>query len=354
MYQTPQVEHLAMELESASGVLSERSPASWTAYLALESPSFGVASLLTAAALIVPLLLFWAVRRYRKMQEQNRVPFRFLDLPQELRDMVYEQLIEDPAYPPPSKCPKHASAMDWMLPSRFSYSPCAPQRPKRSNWILLVNKQIYTEYMDLLCKRATFHLTVSPENYKNPCATPTTLSTPSFERIWKIAPDTLKKVRACDLKLITTSAMLGVSDPRKMNSAEWTLARQIRRELSSLTNVPNLTLDARAIGDPLWNPLWIWYHACQSFKDMGTSTSDTGKVGPELTRITFSLDTWSPGENYLARDVGSKGEWTWYCMEGHDVGVDGGPDMTVREFCGMLYQGCRICRPEMESEDEGE
>jgi hypothetical protein len=239
-----------------------------------------------------------------------------------------------------------------MLPGRWSSSSCAPQRPKRSNWILLVNQQIYKEYMDLLCKRATFHLTVSPENYKNPCATPTTLSTPSFERIWKIAPDTLKKVRACDLKLITTSAMLGVSDPRKMNSAEWTLARQIRRELSSLTNVPNLTLDARAIGDPLWNPLWIWYHACQSFKDMGTPLSDTGAVGPELTRITFSLDTWSPGENYLARDAETKGQWTWYCMKGHDVGVDGGPEMTVREFCGMLYQGCRICRPEMESEDE--
>jgi hypothetical protein len=338
MYQTPQADHLASETESVTGVLSDRWLASWTAHFALDSPSFGVASLLTAAALLVPLLLLLALSRYRKMQEDNRVPFPFLDLPQELRDMVYEQLLEDPAYPAPSKCPKHASAMDWMLPNAWSTSTCAPQRPKRSNWLLLVNRQIYKEYMDLLCKRATFHLTVSPENYKNPCATPT-MSTPSFERIWKIAPDTLKKVRACDLKLITTSAMLGVTDPRKMNSAEWTLARQIRRELSS-------------IGDPLWNPLWIWYHACLSFRDMGTEQSDTGAVGPELTRITFSLDTWSPGENYLARDQDGKGVWTWYCMKGHDVGVDGGPEMTVREFCGKLYQGCRVCRPETESDDE--
>jgi hypothetical protein len=353
MYHTPQADHLATDIEAVTGVLSDRSPASWTAHSALNSPSFGVASLLTAAALIAPLLLLWAVKRYQKMQEESRIPFRFLDLPQELRDIVYEQLLEDPSYPAPSKCPKHASAMDWMLPGRWTPSTCAPQRPKRSNWLLLGNRQIYKEYMDLLCKRATFHLTVSPENYKNPCATPT-LSTPSFERIWKIAPDTFKKVRACDLRLITTSAMLGVTDPRKMNSAEWTLARRIRQELSSLTNVPNLTLDARAIGDPLWNPLWIWYHACLSFRDMGTEQSDTGAVGPEITRITFSLDTWSPGENYLARDQEGKGAWTWYCMKGHDVGVDGGPEMTVREFCGKLYQGCRVCRPEIESEDEEE
>jgi hypothetical protein len=39
-------------------------------------------------------------------------------------------------------------------------------------------------------------------------------------------------------------------------------------------------------------------------------------------------------------------------MRGHSVGLDCGEDMTVREFCGKLYQECRVCRPELESEDE--
>ena len=85
---------------------------------------------------------------------------------------------------------------------------------------------------------------------------------------------------------------------------------------------------------------------------MGTEHSDLGAVGPRLEKITFSLDTWSPGENYMAR---RNGVWHWFCGEGHIVGVDGGAGeggLTVREFCGKLYQPCRVCRPEEESEEE--
>jgi hypothetical protein len=315
--------------------------------------AFGVGETasLTLIAIIVPLLSLWTIKRYKTMQDENRKPFPFMELPRELRDMIYENLIEDPSYPPPAACTKHASTMDWMLPGRWS-SASATSQHRRSNWIMLTDKQICKEYMELLCKRATFHLTVSPQNYQNPCSTPTS-NVPSNARIWKISPTTLKQLRSCDLKLITTSSMLGVSDPRNMTSSDWTLARQIRQELTSLTNVTNLTLDAKAIGDPLWNPLWIWYHASQSFKAMGTSLADTVPAGPKLNRITFSLDTWSPGENYLARDVDNKAAWTWYCMKGHSVGLDG-VDMTVREFCGKLYQECRVCRPELDSDDESE
>ncbi|OAL04865.1 hypothetical protein IQ06DRAFT_290872 [Phaeosphaeriaceae sp. SRC1lsM3a] len=351
MTQTPPGDHFAIEIESANVVLREAWPTSCIAYFELASSSSGVALLLTVAALILPPLLLWAIRRYRKMQDENRIPFPFLELPQELRDMVYENLIEEPAYPPPSTSPAHTSSMNWMLPLRWPSPSPTSQQPKRSNWILLANKQINREFMDLLCKRTRFHLTVSPQNYQNPCASPTSTA-PSNQSIWKIGADTLKQIRSCDLKLVTTSAMLGVTDPRNMSSSDWTLARQIRQELTALTNVSSLTLDAKALGDPLWNPLWIWYHACQSFKNMGTAQSDTDPVGPQLKRITFSLDSWSPGENYMARDASNKGAWTWYCVKGHNVGVDGVGDVTVREFCGKLYQDCRICRPEMDSDDE--
>jgi hypothetical protein len=36
------------------------------------------------------------------------------------------------------------------------------------------------------------------------------------------------------------------------------------------------------------------------------------------------------------------------------VGVDGGSEQTVREFCGMLYRECRTCRPAEEGEGEEE
>ncbi|KAF2025737.1 hypothetical protein EK21DRAFT_103724 [Setomelanomma holmii] len=306
--------------------------------------------LITLVALIIPTLFLWSYKSYRKMQDDNKKPFPFMRLPQELRDMVYDYLVEDPAYPPLPTCTKHTSALDWMLPNRWPYTFTSTEQSKSSNWILLANKQVYREYMDLLCKRGTFRLTVSPQNYQFPHV-PSTSSTPPTESIWKISPSTLKSLRSCDLKLITTSSMLGVTDPRNMTSTDWTLARHIRQDLTALTSVSNLTLEAKAIGDPLWNPLWIWYHACQSFKSMGTPLADTVPAGPKLNRITFSLDTWSPGENYLERDKNNKGSWTWYCMQGHNVGLDGSIDTTVREFCGKLYQDCKACRPELESED---
>ncbi|KAH7066775.1 hypothetical protein BKA63DRAFT_127567 [Paraphoma chrysanthemicola] len=351
MDSTPQCSQPATDSGAASTIISLESPAVWRNLLTFPLSQTTVASfLITLVAVVLPSLLLWAYKKYRKMQEDSKKPFPFLQLPQELRDMVYEYLVEDPSYPVPSKCPKHTSTVDWMLPARWSSTSSSSPHHKPSNWILLASKQIHSEYMDLLCKRATFHLTVSPQNYQS---NPRTPSTPSTQTIWHIAPSTLNRLRSCTLRLVTTSSMLGVTDPRNMNSSDWTLARQIRQDLTSLRNVSNLTLEAKALGDPLWNPLWIWYHACQSFKNMGTVLADTSPVGPRLNRIKFSLDTWSPGENYLERDECKGGAWTWYCMKGHAVGVDGAGDVTVREFCGMLYQVCGACRPESE-EDEGD
>ncbi|KAF2849224.1 hypothetical protein T440DRAFT_469638 [Plenodomus tracheiphilus IPT5] len=309
-------------------------------------PSMDSATLITVLAAVLPLLLLWAYRRY---EYAHRQPFRFLDLPQELRDMVYENLIEDPFYPPPKPCQNHCKTL-WLLPGCTASAPTYRGRLHGKNWIFLVSKQLYREYMDMICKRTTFHLTVSPQNYQFSPDTPAT--SPPDGRIWNIGKDTLQNLKTCSLKLITTSAMLGVTDPRNMTSSDWTLARQIREELKDFENVTNLTLDAKALGDPLWNPLWIWYHSSQSFKAMGTELSDTTPKGPKLTRITFSLDTWSPGENYLERDEKNEGRWTWYCMQGHEVGLDIGPHMTVREFCAQLYRECGICRES--GEDAGQ
>ena len=283
-------------------------------------------------------LLYRTLRQIRKMQIDNAKTFPFESLPQELRDMVYRNLIKDPSYPSLA-ARQPASSLDWTLTGFWEASTNTQKfasASKSRNWIFLSNKQIYNEYMDMLCKQSTFNLTVSPENYQ---------SFNKDNRIWDLAPSTLKHVRKASLQLIMTSKMLGCTDPRNMASASWALAARIRSELNLLESCNHLTLNARAIGDPLWNPLWIWYHSSQSFKSIGTALSDC-PTGPMLNKITFSLDTWSPGENYLERDMENKGAWTWFCLKGHDVGLDGGSEQTVREFCGMLYRECRVCRPE--------
>jgi hypothetical protein len=290
-------------------------------------------------------LFYQVLWRLRKMQETSNQPFPFESLPQELRDMVYKNLLEDISYPTTATA-QPAASLNGMLTSLWgaATNTRSTQTRRPSNWMFLANKQTYTEYMDMHCKHSLFNLTVSPSNYQ-----PGDKDT----QIWSIAPSTLSQIRNAHLEIITTSAMLGCTDPRLMTSSSWTLAALIRSEISKMISCTHLTLESKAIGDPLWNPLWIWYHSSQSFKNIGTELSDI-PCGPRLNRVTFSLDTWSPGENYLQRDKENEGVWTWYCLEGHSVGVDGGSEQTVREFCGMLYRECRTCRPAEEGEGEEE
>jgi len=332
----------------------------------------------TFAAIAVPFL-FLLFLRFKIMHSRHAAPFPFLELPLELRTLVYNNLLEDPYYPPPAPCSHHQeSPFSWLMPGLFPPAQDAqlPHQPKHhsktkpSNWLFLANKQTYNEYMELMCKKTTFHLTVSPQNYAAPTpATPdaqtpdeepkTTTSPAETKRIWDISPETLKHLRKCDIKLITTSPMLGVSDPRNMKPGDWALAQQIRQELREVSNVRELNLQVKAIGDPLWNPLWVWYHASQSLKTMGaaedaTCTSTSPTSGPRLNRITFSLDTWSPGANLLERDPANAGQWTWKCLHGHCVALDGPGEVSVREFCARLYMECTTYRPELDSEDEAD
>ncbi|OAG01979.1 uncharacterized protein CC84DRAFT_1220349 [Paraphaeosphaeria sporulosa] len=294
------------------------------------------------------------------MQNHNDAPFPFMQLPPELRDMVYENLLEDPYYPPPQPCPETRGPSWLSSMAQIGSSTDAETTGHKSNLLFLANKQIYAEYMDLMCKKATFHMTVAPHNYTPP-------DTPAEEEkdIWQISPEVLKKIKRCDIKLITTSTMLGMSDPRTMKSEEWALARQMRRQLSEIENISELNLHVKAIGDPLWSPLWVWYHATEALREMGSSSShendctkptvvddkvksvalsNSAPSGPQFSRITLALDMWSPGENYLMRDPANNNQWAWWCLRGHCVGQVG-TEHPVRQFCSWLYD-CPTCSPE--------
>jgi hypothetical protein len=330
------------------------------------------------------------------MQDLNAQPFPFMEMPPELRDMVYEYLVEDPYYPPqePPSPTSIFNPVSWLSKAQaLSNSGEGKQKPKKGSWIFLTCKQIYAEYSEVSCKKSTFHLSVTPSNYPHPLATSTSVITSSpgaaVKNLWKIGPETLKHVRKCDLMLVITSDMLGVADPRNMASDSWVLAHQVRAELRDVSRIQELNLHVKAIGDPLWNPLWVWYHATQSFKNMGVATAPSAlpllsptfvptihpnthshsqprcrsrqnsmqkeeSMGPKFNRITFSLDTWSPGENHLERDPRNSNQWGWYCTKGHLIMPDGSVDMPVREFCANLYKECWTCRPELDGDSENE
>jgi hypothetical protein len=353
MLATPQV---CRSIQTSPTTMNALDASSWrkTGISGFAIAAVWLKSRIIVAAILLPFVLLLTLVQYRKMQYQRRKPFPFLELPQELRDMVYEHFLEDPVYPTPLRPFYQSSTLHWMKPVRWTSFSDSDRKSRDSTWIFLASKQVYAEYMDMLCKRKIFHLSVSPETYKP--ITPTTPfsppPTPEDSRVWNISNDTLSKIRTCSLKLVTTSAMLGVTDPRAMTSSSWTLGQRMREQLKHMSSIKTFTLDAKALGDPLWNPLWIWFHASQSFKLLGTEFSDTVPVGPQLTKITFSLDTWSPGENWLGRD--EQGKWMWYCMKDHPVGLDIGAEMTVREFCGSLYRECSVCRLEDGLDEEGE
>ena len=219
--------------------------------------------------------------------------------------------------------------------------------------------------MDVLVKKSTFHFSVSPPpsqpaqvgllaNPQQPStAKPHEVTLSAHLPSWFIAPETLTRLRNCTLTLNVTSSMLGCSDPRRMPPDSWALARRIQRQLllSPDSSIQSLSLHVKAISDPLWNPLWVWYHASQSFKAMD-----------RLREIRFSLDIykWSPGENHLRREASAPDEtgeprpWSWYCANDHLVGTEASSEVTVRQFCALIYQECYVCRPELDVSDEEE
>ncbi|KAJ4288633.1 hypothetical protein N0V90_011870 [Kalmusia sp. IMI 367209] len=330
---TPHI-HVAQFMRNA--IIRPGLPAQWL---------FSISEPLTFVALLFYIAFIFLKHVITKMQNRNDAPFPFMELPPELRDMVYENLLEDPHFPPPRPCPQNRGP-SWLPSLPQIGSSDSSNMGHKSNFLFLANKQIYDEYMDLMCKKTTFHLTVAPHNYTPP-ATPAEES----KKIWQISPQVLKHMRRCDIKLVTTSTMLGVSDPRNMKPEEWALARQMRRELSEVQNVSELNLHVKAIGDPLWNPLWVWYHATQSLKMMGSASEDSSPSGPKFNRIAFSLDMWSPGENYLKRDPDNGNQWAWWCLKGHCVGPVGDAELTVREFCKKLYD-CSTCQPQEDDNEE--
>lgn len=145
--------------------------------------STGVTGCMTLVAILLPLLLLTLTMRRRSTPQRAHKPFPFLELPQELRDMVYEYFLDDPVYPAPAPTlyQTTSSVVSWVKPGRWTLAATStsPTSIRGSKWIFLANKQIYAEYMDMLCKRRTFCFNVSPQTYKPVAMPPTPTPAPA-------------------------------------------------------------------------------------------------------------------------------------------------------------------------------
>ncbi|KAF2143310.1 uncharacterized protein K452DRAFT_286141 [Aplosporella prunicola CBS 121167] len=277
--------------------------------LSLESWTVLLGTLALAAALSLPLL----VREIRQRQAASpTLSFGFTKLPAEIRDMVYEELVEsDPVYPAPLALRRRPGSLAWFLQQRKpAYTKCG---------ILLASRQLHAEFVEVLCKKANFKLTIDRSNEKE-------------ARLWPLPAETMRRIRKCEVRIVATSAMLGSRDPRSM-PREWALRDRVSRNLASMAKVESLKLHVHAVPDRMWNPLWLWSQVSQQFKDLEQ---------PRFHRITFGIESWSLGENHLQRD--GEGRWRWECPGQHTAVDDAQGWQPIREFCAALYLECRQCQ----------
>ncbi|KAK0618708.1 hypothetical protein DIS24_g11603 [Lasiodiplodia hormozganensis] len=277
-------------------------PANWT---------LSAWTLALAVALSLPLLLYFQKRRAAKPEPF----FNFTGLPAEIRNMVYEEMVDpdcNPSFPTEAmRAPRPLSMASW-IPHRKK-----PNYPKYG--ILLASRQLHREFMDVLCKSATFTLNVDRSNEQS-------------ANLWPLSRDSVTKVRSCEIRIIATSNMLGSRDPRSM-PRDWGLRDRVSRSLSAMKRVEKLRLHVHAVPDRMWNPLWLWSQVSQQFKDLAE---------PRFTAITFGLESWTLGENCLKRDA--DGRWKWTCPANHVVTDDPEGWQPIREFCAALYLECRECQ----------
>lgn len=185
----------------------------------------------------------------------------------------------------------------------------------------LVSRQFRDEYMYVFCRCATFHFTLDAS------------ITPS-ERPFKIAPETLSRIRKCALRILATPGIVGAFDPREA-TGDWLLRDKVFEAMEDMKSLTDMTLSIQACGNQLWNPLWLWHFTSQAFKESKVQA---------FRRIDFTLEGWTLREpNHMARRA--DGNWEWQCAEGHCVQEDREGQMPVRQFCGALYAECRICDP---------
>lgn len=279
--------------------------------------SYLVFTIVTLIVAIVISHVFLSDSRFDFLSIFRKKPLPFLKLPPEVRVQIYKNIIDrDPVYP--SKQTASTSLISKIKELRKNR-----RRPIGANLILLANRQINDEYISVLCKTATFTLTLEEGTYLSK----------SKPRIWDLLPAAYAQIKRCNLRIVADPSILG--SHHLMEEGAVGLASRIIAVLRLMSQLECLTVNIHA----LTNPLPLWFHASQALKVC---------EGLPLKRINLSSDIKMMRENHLAlcydKGGGASGRnWEWRCPEGHRVydGLVG--KQPIRGFCAALYMECIIC-----------
>ncbi|KAF2396344.1 hypothetical protein EJ06DRAFT_534072 [Trichodelitschia bisporula] len=297
--------------------------------------------LVTLVLAITLHFVAWKLLSARLPRRRVDPRLTFMGLPRELRDKVFDLLVDTKPTPQP---PAH-SIIPWSarLPvplKRWVPSFLAPKpRRKKSvvrawlNNLTLVSRQFGTEFKDALYRRSTFEFVIDASSPRHPLTD---------------NPSMLCHVRYAAVYMRASSQLVGAFDPRTVTK-EWLLQKRVFKAMEQMTDLKVMNLEIQAQGNEMWNPLWLWYYTSQAFKKNHVRQFD---------RIHFSLQSGTYREpNHLKRNA--EGRWEWQCPKGHWVMDDIQGFEAVHSFCGHIYQVCTICEPptvveEQAQEEEGE
>ena len=263
------------------------------------------------ASLSLAILISYALSykgRHTIFSLFRRKHFPFLQLPPELRNQIYLDVIDrDPYYPAD---PQQSTSFNPL--QRFNR---LRNRQRSSNWLLLANRQIHAEYFAALGKTTTFTLTLHEYQYLNgPC-------------LWDVPESVTVPIQRCHLRIVASPSIIGFHD--KMEEGADNLAARVKTALNtSMPNLAHLTVHIHA----LTNPLMLWFNGSQAFKVV---------KGLPVQRIAWSSDCKTLWENHIART--ENGGWEWRCPKGHFVTNALVEKQPIRGFCAALYMECENC-----------
>ncbi|CAI6336338.1 unnamed protein product [Periconia digitata] len=307
----------------------------------------------------------------------------------------------------PSRHPKHPFPFLALPPElRLKIYTCFPPGETGNTKIYLINKQINAEYIHHHATTTRIQLSVSAKNYTHPSkptSSPSSSSTTppptqALPPLWTLSPTLTQHLQKATIHLTLTSPLLGYSSPRDIvipspspsspssfdPATQFPLTQHLTTTLcsSAFPSLKDIHVKIRAIPDPLWNPIWFWYHVSQALKSVA-----------RIRKISFEVEGWSPGQHGMERRRRTKKplkdlppqkkeeeedeeeeKWTWVCERGHwmaDDGPNGGGcgnvkgggnagegvmaaiggrarkgewEFSVREFCmRILYDECGEC-----------
>jgi hypothetical protein len=242
--------------------------------------------------------------------------------------MVFEHLIKDDQISSDAQQQSEQSKNDTGLRIPDAIRALIPPPTPMYHAMTQVNRCMLEEFLQIYSQNAIFRFTLDASHAESA----------SF---WKVPDHILSSMRTVRLKVLANPGIVGEFDPRR-ETGSWNLRDRVFGLIDRMEKLEDLRLSIQAVGNQLWNPIWLWHYTSQAFKVSEVKA---------FKRMSFDLEGWNVREpNHLERN--ENGLWEWRCAENHYVLSDTDGPQPIRSFCAALYAECRICHPTEGSDTE--